>query len=170
MTHEILDLVNESDIVIGQVSREQAWAERLPIRVVNAFVVNSLGKLWIPRRVASKSTFPNCLDVSVGGHVQTGESYFEAFKRETSEEIKVNLEAVWWREVAYFSPFSTSLSAFMRVYLIQLEVVELNQQEFSESFWFSPRELIARIKNGELAKGDLLELVTRVFEVNNEPT
>ena len=65
--------------------------------------------------------FPNCLDVSVGGHVERDETYFEAFKRETREELNLDVGDLEWREVAYFSPFSTTLSAFMRVYEISFQ-------------------------------------------------
>jgi isopentenyldiphosphate isomerase len=160
---EILDLVNEADEVIGQVSRTRAWAERLPVRFINAFVVNSSGQLWIPRRAASKSMFPNCLDMSVGGHVISGETYLEAFKRETLEEIGVDVDTLEWREIAYFSPFETTLSAFMCVYEIRLEHVALNPDDFSEAFWMTPLELQQRIVQGEAVKGDLEEILERIY-------
>jgi isopentenyldiphosphate isomerase len=164
MTYEILDLVNAVDEVIGQVSRAQAWAERLPVRVVNAFVVNSQGQLWIPRRTAHKKMFPHCLDMSVGGHVQSGESYLEAFRRETLEEINEDIDFLEWRELAYFSPFETTLSSFMKVFEIRLEVVEdMNLDDFSEYFWVSPLELKQKINDGFAAKGDLLELFERIY-------
>ena len=72
---ELLDLVNEHDEVVGQVRRSEAWARRLPVRGVNAFVRNSRGQLWFPRRTADKRHYPNCLDMSVGGHVESGEDY-----------------------------------------------------------------------------------------------
>ena len=78
---EWLELVNERDEVIGSVTRDEAWARRLPVRGVNAFLVNSRGELWIPRRTLHKRMFPGCLDMSVGGHVWCGESYEAAFRR-----------------------------------------------------------------------------------------
>lgn len=57
-SEEILDLVNENDEVIGSKSRSDIYAEGLKnFRVVNAFVINSKGKLWIPRRAANKRLF-----------------------------------------------------------------------------------------------------------------
>jgi isopentenyldiphosphate isomerase len=50
--------------------------------VLNAFLVNDYGQIWIPRRSSLKRIFPLCLDMSVGGHVVSGESYEEAFRRE----------------------------------------------------------------------------------------
>lgn len=89
-TEEWLDLVNEHDQVVGRVTRSEAWANKFLVRVINAFVVNTAGQLWIPRRTAHKRMFPNCLDMSVGGHVEPGESYEAAFQRETFEELNLD--------------------------------------------------------------------------------
>lgn len=157
---EWLDLVNEWDEVVGQVTRDEAWARRLPVRVVNAFLVNPRGELWIPRRTLQKRMFPGCLDMSVGGHVERGESYEAAFHRETWEELNLDLETVPWREIAAFSPFGTPLSAFMRVYEIRSDTApSFNPDDFSEAFWLTPADLLARIDAGDPAKGDLAELV-----------
>ena len=161
---EMLDFVDENDTVIGQVSRTEAWQRGFPIRVVNAFLVNATGLVWIPRRTPHKAMFPGCLDVSVGGHVATGETYAAALARETLEEINLDILRLEWREVAYFSPFQTTLSAFMRVYIISTERTPIyNTDDFSESDWLEPTELARRIGAGEPAKGDLLELIQRIF-------
>ncbi|PTA67914.1 NUDIX hydrolase [Deinococcus arcticus] len=161
---EWLDLVNERDEVVGTVTRGDAWARRLPVRVVNAFVVNGAGQLWIPRRTPSKRVFPRCLDMSVGGHVERGESYEAAFRRETQEELNLDLDTVPWREVAAFSPFDTPLSAFMRVYEIRSDVAPaFNPDDFSGAEWLTPAEVLARIAAGDPAKGDLAELIRRCY-------
>jgi isopentenyldiphosphate isomerase len=166
MTIEILDLVDETDNVIGQISRDDAWATQARVRVVNAFVVNARGQLWIPRRTTDKKMFPNCLDMGVGGHVQSGESYLAAFRRETQEELNVDLDQFPWRKVAYFSPLETTLSAFMEVFEIQLEhTPAFNPDDFSESFWLTPQEAKHKIRAGDSAKGDLLELLERLYPI-----
>ncbi|MDZ4286214.1 MAG: NUDIX hydrolase, partial [Candidatus Sungbacteria bacterium] len=64
---EFLDIVDENDNVIGTKKRSEVYAEHLSnFRVVNAFVRNSKGELWIPRRSADKRIFPLCLDMSMG--------------------------------------------------------------------------------------------------------
>ncbi|GGO26885.1 hypothetical protein [Deinococcus humi] len=72
---EWLARVDENDQVVGQITREGAWAQRRPVRVINAFLVNRRGELWIPHRPLTKRTFPGCLEMSVGGHVKRGETY-----------------------------------------------------------------------------------------------
>jgi isopentenyl-diphosphate delta-isomerase len=83
-TDEILDLVDENDIVVASRPRSEIYAENLHnFRVINAFLVNGNGEIWTPRRTAHKRIFPLALDMSVGGHVESGETYDEAFARET---------------------------------------------------------------------------------------
>lgn len=164
MTDERLDLVNERDEVVSQISRADPALRWRDVRVVNAFLRNRRGELWIPRRSPSKSLFPNALDVSVGGAVQSGETYEQAFRRETREEVGLNLDKVEWRELAAFSPYQTGMSSFMRVYEICSDVTPAyNPYDFSGGEWLTPGQVLSRIAAGEAAKGDLAELVRRCY-------
>ncbi|MFC6616480.1 NUDIX hydrolase [Deinococcus radiophilus] len=160
---EWLDEVNDRDEVVGRIERQSHWGAPQSgrfVRVVNAFVVNRQGELWIPRRTLTKRAFPGCLDMSVGGHVDAGESYEAAFQREAREELNWDISGMDWQEVAYFSPLNTSLSAFMRVYVIRSDVAPpYNPADFSGAEWLTPAALLARIEAGVPAKGDLADLV-----------
>jgi len=104
MEDELLDLVNEFDQVIGQEYRSNVYKNQLKYtRVVNAFIVNSKGQLWIPRRTAHKELFPSALDVSVGGHVSASENYETAFWREAQEELGLDIRNF----ILIFLQFST---------------------------------------------------------------
>lgn len=162
-TVEWLNLVNEQDEVIGRVTRDEAWEKRLPVRVVNAFLVNSRGELWVPRRTAHKRMFPNCLDMSVGGHVDSGEDYLSCFKREAQEELNLNVDLMTWRELGYYTP-TDGLNTFMRVYEIRSDLApDYNPDDFTEAFWLTPAQVLERIAGGDPAKGDLAELVRRCY-------
>ena len=161
---ERLDVVNERDEVVGQISRADPALRWRDVRVVNAFLRNQHGELWIPRRNPSKILYPNALDVSVGGAVQSGETYEQAFRRETREEVGLNLNEVEWRELAAFSPHQTGLSSFMRVYEIRSDVTPAyNPDDFTGGEWLTPGQVLARIAEGEAVKGDLAELVRRCY-------
>lgn len=163
---EILDIVDESDCVVGQKKRLEIYRQGLcNFRVVNAFVVNSLGQLWIPRRSAHKTIFPLCLDVSMGGHVETGETYEDALQRELKEELNLELNMVNVRLLGYLIPYQYQVSAFMKVYEIKLDWnPEYNKSDFIESFWLSPDNLIEWLDSGEPAKSDLLKLVQIFYQ------
>lgn len=69
-----------------------------------------------------------------------------------------------WREIAAFSPFNTTLSAFMRVYEIQTDKTpDFNRDDFSEAFWLSPPQVLERIQSGDPAKGDLADLIRQCY-------
>lgn len=57
-------------------------------------------KFWIPRRSASKSTYPNMLDQAVAGGVARGEKPFECMIREADEEAALSEELVRHNAVA----------------------------------------------------------------------
>ena len=157
---EFLDLVGENDVVIGRKRRSQVYAQGLHnFRVINAFIRNSKRELWIPRRTVNKRIFPLCLDVSVGGHVESGETYEQAFRRETKEEINLKVGFVPYIFLGNLTPRKHGVSAFMNVYEIQSEQTPgYNKDDFVESFWLQPKELLARIESGEKAKDDLPKL------------
>lgn len=161
---EWLDLVDEHDAVTGRMRRSEVYARQLSnFRVVNAFVANGKGELWIPRRAPGKRLFPNALDVSVGGHVESGEDYETAFARETMEEIRIDIAKVIWNRVAKLTPHTHPVSAFMELYLLRHDRdPDFNRDDFTEAFWLTPDELLIRIAAGEPCKGDLPELVRRV--------
>jgi len=166
---ELLDLVDEHDQVIGRRSRNEIYREGLNnFRVVNAFLINAAGQFWISRRSAHKRIFPLCLDMSVGGHVASGETYDEAFRRELLEELGLNFDEVDWRILGHLSPHEHGVSAFMQVYEISSNLApEYNRDDFVEFFWLNPPEILERIQNGDCAKDDLPRLIKRFYQCKN---
>ena len=147
---EHLDLVNENDSIIGIKKRSEIYAEKLAnYRVVNAFVVNSKGEIWIPRRTANKKLYPLSLDVSIGGHVDSGESYEDALRREAYEELNINVDDFPKRFLGHLSP-KDDVSSFMKVYELQMDITpQYNKNDFVASFYMSPKELHQRLCQGE---------------------
>jgi len=158
---ELLDLVDEQDRVIGTELRSEVYAaDRNNFRAVNAFVRNDAGQLWIPRRTAAKRTFPLCLDMSVAGHVSSGEEYLTAFRRELLEELNMALDAVDWSPVAKLTPHQHGVSCFMQVYEIRSnQTPEYNRDDFVDYYWLYPDEVLERLANGDTSKDDLPKLV-----------
>lgn len=164
MQDEYLDLVDENDQVIGKKPRSEVYAEGLSnFRVVNAFLINSEGKLWIPMRGPHKRIFPSCLDMSMGGHVESGEDYDTSFKRELEEELRIDAEKAKWKLLGHLTP-KDGFSAFMQVYEISSdEAPAFNTDDFTEYFWLTPQEVLKKIESVTGAKGDLPKLVTRFY-------
>lgn len=158
---EVLDLVDENDQVIGSMTRKEVYAEGLRnYRVIHAFIVNSEGKLWIPRRVSTKKLYPDGLDYSIAGHVESGETYEEGLIKEAREEVNIDLTKTPYKEIASFNPLTHRVHCFQKVYEIRSdEAPEYNPDDFSGYEWLSPTEIISRFQSGEIGKVDIPEVV-----------
>ncbi len=161
---EYLDLVDENDEVIGTRLRSEIYAEGLMnFRVINAFLKNSKGELWIPRRTAQKAIYPLALDFSVSGHVSSGETYEEAFAKEVKEEINLDVSAVLWREVGYLTP-KEGFRNYLKLFEIQSdETPVFNQDDFIEAMWLTPEAILELHAKGEAMKGDIVTIIKRFY-------
>jgi len=87
---ELYDIVDEADRVVGQATRGECHGNPdLIHRVVHIFLFNHAGELLLQKRSANKDIQPGKWDTSVGGHVDGGERYGEAARRELAEELGV---------------------------------------------------------------------------------
>lgn len=84
---EMLPVVEQNGLVIGQASRPACHSGKLLHPVVHLHIVNRLGQIYLQRRSEQKKHFPLYWDSSVGGHVSYGEHMEEALFREAAEEL-----------------------------------------------------------------------------------
>ncbi len=160
---ELLDVVDVHDHVAGQMTRLEVYRRGLLCRVVNVFLENAQGQLWIPRRTAHKRHFPLCLDMSMGGHVESGESYEEALARELLEELRIDVQTTC-ELLGYLTPHQNGVSAFMKVYRIVTDnPPAYNKDDFLDAEWLLPEQLLRKIIDGEPAKGDLAALIEHFY-------
>jgi len=88
--NELFDIVNEQDVIIGQASRAEVHGDPSLIhRVAHVLVFDTSGELFLQKRSIKKDVQPGKWDTSVGGHVDTGESYDAAALREMREELGI---------------------------------------------------------------------------------
>lgn len=102
---EHMDVVDESDEVIGRDTRANVHARHAIHRGVHVFVVNQAGELLLQRRAVTKRDYPGYWDASVGGQVMAGESYEQAAIRELREELGCRAESI--RLIAKYDSFSS---------------------------------------------------------------
>lgn len=155
---ELLDLVDENDEVIGTIWRSQydrLISEKLGfIRSADAFIQNSEGKIWVPRRTADKRIAPNGLDFSVGGHVESGDSYDLTIIREAEEEVGLKFDPKKLTKLTKLR--HDELGYFQQIYLyLTDEEPVINPSDFVSAEWLRPEELLAKLDAGEEAKGNL---------------
>lgn len=91
MADTILDVVDENDNVIGQALRSEIHAKGLLHREANVLFVTPQKEIVLQKRSMTKQNNPGLLSVTVGGHVDCGETYLDAAIRETFEETGVTV-------------------------------------------------------------------------------
>lgn len=90
MADELLDIVNDEDVVIGQEMRSTVHQKGLQHRGVHVFLFSEDGKMLVQKRSAERASSPSLLDCSVSEHVKAGESYLDAAVRGMKEEMGVD--------------------------------------------------------------------------------
>lgn len=88
---ELFDVVDADDRVVGQATRAVVHSERLLHRSAHVFVFNSRGELFLQQRALCKDENPGVWDSSAAGHLDAGESYPQAARRELAEELGLAL-------------------------------------------------------------------------------
>jgi len=89
---EMFDVVDESDRVVGQERRDIVHRDGLLHRAVHLFVFNPAGELFLQKRSRLKDVHPGAWDSSAAGHLDTGEDYETAARRELEEELGILAE------------------------------------------------------------------------------
>jgi len=89
-SEELVDVVDDSDCVVGQALRSAVRRKNLRHRSVYILVFNSSGQLFVHRRTLTKDVFPGYWDVAVGGVLRAGEGYDHGGRRELLEELGVD--------------------------------------------------------------------------------
>lgn len=85
-------IVDDHDKIIGEMSKDEAYKQGMMLRSIQIFLFDEEGRIFIQKRGNKKKRLPSYLCASVSGHVEPGESYREAAKRELKEELGVKGE------------------------------------------------------------------------------
>lgn len=84
---ELLAVVDTADRQVGRATRAQVHSQGLLHRAVHVLVFAPDGRLYLQRRSAAKDTHPGKWTTSASGHVDAGEAYADAARRELAEEL-----------------------------------------------------------------------------------
>lgn len=87
---EYFDVLTEDGIPTGEsLPREEVHARGLWHGSVQAWVMNSAGQLLLQQRAHTKKTDPGLWDVSICGHIASGDDAITAAIREADEELSL---------------------------------------------------------------------------------
>lgn len=137
-------VVDEDDRPIGSATKKEAIHSGNFHRISRVMLHHPDGKILLQKRT-SNVVFPNCWDNSASGHVDEGEDYLVAAKREMLEEIGV--KDIDLEEVDYYKreeDFGDHvLRRFNKLYkgTIDFTPTDLGLDEVSEVRWFSLKEI-----------------------------
>lgn len=86
---ELFETFDSDNRPLGLIPRHEVHRRGLWHRASNVFLFDSRGALYLQRRAATKDVWPNAWDLSVGEHLQPGESFEQAAHRGLAEELSV---------------------------------------------------------------------------------
>ena len=114
---ELFDVVDRNDQVVGQAPRREVHAKGLLHRATHVMVHNAQGQLFLQKRSMSKDTFPGCWDSSCSGHLDAGEDYATAARRELGEEIGWHDASLPLRPLVRLPASPETGQEFIQIYL-----------------------------------------------------
>jgi isopentenyldiphosphate isomerase len=85
-----IDVVDDNDIPIGVIERNEVFRQRANFRVAHNLVFNSRGELLIQRLATSRIRHPGYWGSSVAAYIFAGELYEDAAERRLSLELGVH--------------------------------------------------------------------------------
>ena len=133
-------LVDEKDNILGEISREKAHQEGLLHRISVIYLINEKKEILVNERAMDGH-----LDHSSAGHVDVGESYLEAAKRELYEELGVSNIDLIELGFATASDVYDNLKSnhMMKIFVCKAKPVNINREEVKSIFWSNPINILS---------------------------
>ncbi len=158
---EFLDVVDDDNQVTGFASAEEVYERRLNHRIVHVLIFNDKGDILLQLRSAKKKFCPGHWVTSAGGHVQKGESYEQAAKRELKEELGVDVPLALIDE----SPYDHyKMRKFLQVFrAVHNGPFKFNPEEVSGCRWFSVDDVRDMVRKNQLIHPELAHVIERLY-------
>ncbi len=159
MHDEQIDVYDEKGKPTGEIlPRAEVHDKELWHQIVLAWVYNSQGEVLLQHRSDSRNSFPNTWDVSISGHIRSGDSAIATVVHELREGISLQVNPNELTQIGTVSDEFPLVSGKIHrehaiVFLvhrdINLERVELQSSEVDGARWMNLRELAADMDNAE---------------------
>lgn len=142
--HELFDVCDAEDRVVGQASRGEVHARGLLHRAVHIFVFNSCGELLLHRRSSQKDEYPLRITSSASGHLAVGEDYARAALRELEEELGL-VEGLEF--LAKFPACAETANEHTHLYMARTDAAPApDPDEIADIEWVLPSEVAQRME------------------------
>lgn len=161
---KFVDIVDENDNVIGQVTEEEATLLTDKItRVIAIFLFNSRGELLLQKRSKNKVRYPLYWDCSVSGFVNFGEDYEIAAVRELKEELGIIKEPAEL-EFVLKKLIKTDRIEFTKLYKLKYDgLIKINKSEIDSVEFFLIRDIKKMINSNEKFSPFFVTLFSSIY-------
>lgn len=136
---ELLTQVDKNNKVVGAIERGRAHASKnVYYRTVFVLIMNDRNGILLQKRSSTKDLYPNCWDLSVGGHVVYGDSYEKTAKRELEEELGIEADPSdlqYKGEVLVKLPSSNEYFHVFEYKLKSTDLIQPAGEEISQIKW-----------------------------------
>ena len=117
---ELFDVADEEDHTLRQATRSEVHEQGLIHRAVHILVFNKRGDLLLQKRSLLKDRHPGVWDSSAAGHLDAGEDYEHAARRELAEELGIS-DTVPLHPVAKLTPSPATGMEHVMLYIARYD-------------------------------------------------
>lgn len=179
---ELIDVLDENGIKTGEVlPRSEIHKRGLWHRLIVIAIVNEKNQVLMQQRSYNKDKNAGMWDISVAGHITTGQDSLAAAKREINEEVSVNIGyAVDIKDFRYMFSYRKEERVneehmdrqffdffILRKNELKIEDITVQKSEVEQVKFVDISELNSMIQNKEIVERDAVykELMDYLFRV-----
>lgn len=145
-------IVNDQDEIVGSAEKNEARKQGMIHRITRVFVHDSDGNVLLQKRHPKAHDSPNKWDFSAAGHVDEGENYEQAAKRELEEELSLRDIPLTFLLKFYTEKTvgAEHIRRFNEVFLTKIKdhaVVRPDLTELGGVEWFTKTQVTDMIRN-----------------------
>lgn len=164
---EYIDVLNEDGVKTGEIlTRKEVHTKGLWHRAIVIAIINEKNEILLQQRSANKDKNANLWDISVAGHISSGQDAVSAAAREINEEVMIGVEAkVSVTDFRYMFSYRVS-QKFAEDYIenqyydffilrkngIRIEHVRMQESEVQDVKFVSLLELEQILQSNEIVK------------------
>lgn len=148
---EYVDMLNEvtGEVTGETISKKEAHKKGIWHGAIHVWIISTdRKKILLQKRCSQKRLFPNMWDISVGGHITTGEEPLNSVKRELKEELGLSFNDYEYIYVdtikemfKYDDIFSNEFVYIYKVFSdVSIDSITLQKEEVSDIAWFNKKE------------------------------
>jgi isopentenyldiphosphate isomerase len=160
---EYFDVVDPEDKVIGKASREECHSGKMLLhRAIIILITNSSGEFLFQKRSMKKDMDSGRWAIGVAGHLDAGEGYEQAAKREAMEEVGIGCKpTLAFKMLAQMKTEREMVS----IYTCRHDgPFRINEEEADELKFMDKAKVMEMLKSGKMTEFDT-QIMKRFFGV-----